>query len=529
MSERQNPYFYKSLISLNDLSVSGIEFILKKAEEVRTADFNETPIMLPETKHKKVLVRAFAEDSTRTRSSHAMAGKEIGMTIEGFTNDAGTSTSKGESLYSTLGTYRDLHAAAIIMRHKLEGAQRFLSEELCGLERNKMFIINAGDGAHEHPTQGLLDALTIRQIQKNSGKAMEDMRAVFVGDNRYSRTVNSIAGLLGRMGMHEMMFINPEALGPSESLIKQLENSNVQVTIENHLADQLRKTDLCYCTRIQEERLPDKRILEKSRDAFTIRTQHLKGTPDHFRLMHPLPMNKDNRGIAQDVDKHPKAIYLSNKDNQKEASQVENGLYVRKAYMLLALWEGFGQDYGEQYDEPAFIERTLKLDDSFMSAVEIGDYTPKEGILGRIQTGYVFDHLPAYMSRFVLDVLHPSKNCFTLTASGLPSSRRDRKDIVKIGNYSISLEQMAKIGVIVPGTTVTRIEQDRPVTKYILGVPNYVEGFLTCENPNCITRPEHHEGATTKMIIENGTVKCHYCDAITPVEELAGKHLKKYG
>jgi aspartate carbamoyltransferase catalytic subunit len=256
----------------------------------------------------KIIATLFFEPSTRTRLSFETAVNRLGGKIIGFSNPASTSTSKGESLKDTImmvSNYADL----IIMRHHLEGAARYASEV------SPVPIINAGDGANQHPSQTMLD---LYSIQKTQG-TLENLNIYLVGDLKYGRTVHSL--IMAMRHFHPTFhFIAPDELKMPDVYkdycklhnIKYVEHSDFN---ENTISD----ADILYMTRVQRERFTDLMEYERIKNVYILRNAMLGKTRSNMRILHPLPRVNE---IAYDVDSNEKAYYFQ---------QARNGLYAREA------------------------------------------------------------------------------------------------------------------------------------------------------------------------------------------------------
>lgn len=297
----------KNLISINSLSKKEILRILDLAK-----DFEKNPVQIKLLKGK-VIATAFYEPSTRTRLSFESAISRLGGEIVGFSDTNSTSVKKGESLKDTimmLSNYSDM----IILRHPREGSSRFASEI------SKMPIINAGDGANQHPTQTLLDLYTIKETQKK----LSNLNITFVGDLKYGRTVHSLVLALIEFNCN-FIFVSPEELKMPQSIIFELKNRNINFIETTDIEKNLDKADILYMTRIQKERFSDELEYEKVKSAYVLTNEIVENTKSTFKILHPLPRVDE---IDISVDENPKAYYFK---------QAENGVYVRQAIMTLLL------------------------------------------------------------------------------------------------------------------------------------------------------------------------------------------------
>lgn len=261
----------------------------------------------------KVVATLFFEPSTRTRLSFESAVNRLGGRIIGFSEASSTSVSKGESLKDTILTvanYSDL----IVMRHPVEGSARFASEV------SPVPIINAGDGANQHPTQTMLDLYSIRKTQGT----LNNQKIVMVGDLKYGRTVHSLLMAMSQFNA-SFVFIAPKELQMPQEYKLFLKESGLKYEEHTDLAENIKDADIVYMTRVQKERFSDPMDYEKVKNAYILRNHMLEGTKENMRVLHPLPRVNE---INIDVDDSNKAYYFT---------QALNGVYARMAIMASIL------------------------------------------------------------------------------------------------------------------------------------------------------------------------------------------------
>lgn len=292
----------KSLISIHDYSKKDYLRIMDLAEE-----FEKNPGKYGSLLSGRVVATLFFEPSTRTRLSFESAVQRLGGRIIGFT-DAGTSSvSKGETVKDTIKTvsqYSDL----IVMRHPIEGSARWASEI------SDVPIVNAGDGANQHPTQCLLDLFTIRQTQKK----LDNLTITMVGDLKYGRTVHSLIQAMSYFSP-SFNFVSPQELKMPNEYKMFLKDKKIKFEEHNDLGEVMKKSDIVYVTRVQKERFSDPIEYEKVKNAFVLNNIMLDGTKKNLKILHPLPRVNE---IDQDVDSNEKAYYFK---------QALNGVYTRMA------------------------------------------------------------------------------------------------------------------------------------------------------------------------------------------------------
>lgn len=298
------------VVSIRDFSREQIEHVLKIADKmVPIAKGEERSVLL----EGFVLGSLFYEPSTRTRLSFDCAMTRLGGRTLGFDEPKGSSVAKGETLADTIRMV-DAYCDVIVLRHPQEGAAR-LAAHFAGKP-----VINAGDGAGQHPTQTMLDLFTIRKEKKS----IEGMNVVLVGDLKYGRTVHSLAEALAMFGA-QLTFVAPPSLQIPKEHLKQVEAMGEKPKISSSLQDVIGDADVLYVTRIQKERFPDPAEYQKVAGTYRIDLEMLKDVKKDMMIMHPLPRVGE---IAPEVDLTPHAKYFD---------QAFNGVPVRMALLGLVL------------------------------------------------------------------------------------------------------------------------------------------------------------------------------------------------
>ncbi|MHB9055278.1 MAG: aspartate carbamoyltransferase [Paludibacteraceae bacterium] len=296
----------RSLVSISDYSKKEILEILHSA-----AEFEANPNR--KTLDGKVIATLFFEPSTRTLLSFETAVNRLGGRIIGFSDSSTSSSVKGETLHDTIRMVAN-YADAIVMRHPLEGAARYASEI------SPVPIINAGDGANQHPSQTLLDLYSILKTQGT----LENLRICLVGDLRYGRTVHSLIMAMSHFNP-SFRFIAPEELKMPDEYKIFCKKNNIAYEETNELAGNFDDADILYITRVQKERFLDLIEFERVKNVYTLKNNMLENSKPTMKIMHPLPRVNE---IDQDVDASPKAYYFQ---------QAQNGLYVRQAIVSKVL------------------------------------------------------------------------------------------------------------------------------------------------------------------------------------------------
>jgi aspartate carbamoyltransferase catalytic subunit len=296
----------KSLVSINDYTKDEYIKILDSAEV-----FEKNPVQ--NILQGKVIATLFFEPSTRTRLSFESAVNKLGGKIIGFSDTSSSSITKVETLYDTIKTVSN-YCDLIVMRHPLEGSARFASEI------TKVPVINAGDGANQHPTQTLLDLYSIRKTQGT----LDNLNIFMVGDLKYGRTVHSLLMAMSKFNT-TYNFIAPDELKIPEEYKLFLENRGLKFYEHKDFTDIISRADIIYMTRVQKERFSDPIEYERTKNAYVLKNEFLIDTKENMRVLHPLPRVSE---IEQDVDMNPKAYYFT---------QALNGVFIRQAIITSIL------------------------------------------------------------------------------------------------------------------------------------------------------------------------------------------------
>jgi len=296
---------FKHLISIEDLTKDDIIYILEKAEEFESVARGEIKNRILEG---KTLANLFFEPSTRTRVSFEIAMKKLGGDVINLTTQEAISMAKGETLADTI-KIMSKYVDVIVLRHPLVGAARYAAEN------SEVPIINAGDGAGQHPTQTLLDLYTIRKES-----SLEKLKIALLGDLKYSRTIHSLIKALVLFDA-EIYLVSPQSLRLPEEFLEEIKG-NVQYA---SLEDIIDKVNVLYVTRIQKERFPDEEEYKKVAGSYKVDLRTLERAREDLIVMHPLPRIDE---ISCEVDKTVHAKYFK---------QAFYGIPVRMAILVEVL------------------------------------------------------------------------------------------------------------------------------------------------------------------------------------------------
>ncbi len=275
----------KNIISIKDFEKSDIEYILNEAEKLE--DIAKSKEISEELKGK-ILGLMFFEPSTRTKMSFETAMKRLSGGCIGFENTGSSSVSKGESIADTAKMFEG-YCDALVIRHELEGVSKFISDIV------DVPVINAGDGAGQHPTQTLLDLYTIK---KEIG-SIDNLKIALIGDLKYGRTVHSLANALTLFDNVELYFVSPDKLKMPQEILLDLDKVGMTYTEVSNISEIIDKVNVLYVTRIQKERFVDIDDYLEIKGAYIINKKMLEGKD--LIVMHPLPRIDEIDGDVDDT------------------------------------------------------------------------------------------------------------------------------------------------------------------------------------------------------------------------------------
>ena len=302
----------QNFVNIQDLDKEQLLYLIRMAQE-----FEKHPNR--ELLKGRIIATLFYEPSTRTRLSFETAANRLGAKVIGFTDAKASSVSKGETLKDTILMVAN-YADTIVMRHYIEGAAQYASEV------SPVPIVNAGDGAHQHPSQCLLDLYTINPTQGT----LENLNIYLVGDLKYGRTVHSLLMAMRHFNP-TFHFIAPAELAMPEEYKIFCKQHGIRYTEqEDFTPEAIAGADILYMTRVQKERFSDLMEYERVKNVYILHNDMLHLAKPNMRILHPLPRVNE---IAYDVDTNPHAYYIQ---------QAKNGLFAREAIFAYCL--GIGMD-----------------------------------------------------------------------------------------------------------------------------------------------------------------------------------------
>lgn len=291
----------KNLVTIAHLSKEELMYMMEMAGE-----FEKHPNR--KILDGRVVATLFFEPSTRTRLSFETAANRLGARVIGFTDPKVTSSTKGETLKDTIMMVSN-YADVIVMRHFLEGAARYASEV------SPVPVVNAGDGANQHPSQTMLDLYSIYKTQGT----LENLEILLVGDLKYGRTVHSLLMAMRHFNP-TFHFIAPKELAMPEEYKVYCREHGIRYTEQEEFNERaIARADIVYMTRVQRERFTDLMEYERVKDVYILREKMLRSAKPNMKILHPLPRVNE---IAYDVDENPHAYYFE---------QAHNGLFAREA------------------------------------------------------------------------------------------------------------------------------------------------------------------------------------------------------
>ncbi len=300
----------RDVVSIKDFSKEELIEVLDRAAEIE-----KDKQKFSQALKGKIMASLFFEPSTRTRLSFEAAMHRLGGSVIGFSEASMTSLAKGETFEDTIRII-DGYCDVIAIRHPEIGS----AKKAADISTNP--VINAGDGAHEHPTQTFGDLYTIR---KSFGK-LDNLTIGFLGDLKYGRTVHSLAYALSHFNA-KIYFISPKSLRMPEDDLKELNERNIEYHHEEDLLKVSRELDILYVTRIQKERFLNPEDYNKVKGVYKLDPSFLKHTKPQLKILHPLPRIDE---INPQLDKAKQSIYFE---------QAHNGVPVRMALLHMIMGE----------------------------------------------------------------------------------------------------------------------------------------------------------------------------------------------
>lgn len=484
----------KDLTSIRDLCREDVDSLVKNALRIKKKGIGKIL-------EDKLVATLFFEDSTRTRGKMEIGALQLGANVTGFGSEEGTSASKNESLLHTVRMYGlSWDADFIVMRHKLDGSARFITDKI------STPVINGGDYNSWHPTQALQDIMTIVEFCGN----IDGLKIAIGGGLLHDRAAHDL--LMGLAFTNAEVYLVPPK--PGSSIPDWMIEDYIKISGKEPITLPDPETAICevkvnayHCNRIKRERFEKgsegdiqfARVCDKHR----ITPRILEGGKKGLIVMDPLPIDKTHPSIDPTLDEAPQIKYYG---------QAENGVHMAKAIFQQILRGGFkGRSVDEESPE-------LWQDVGKLGGSGIG-----KNFLYRLDNGTLIDHIEQGKGLLVYQLLGLGELGTTVVpAVGLNSKSKGRKDIIAIHEKYLTPEQLYKIALISEQATINIIENREVVKKGRVMLPNVLEGVLQCQNQHCISWPEHYEHVPNKFKVENRSPldgRCYYCETPMKREE----------
>ena len=463
----------RDIISITDFSREEILHLCAAGRRMWELEKGGKRNTLRDALRHRTLSYMFYEPSTRTRTSFNTGMRELGGRYDGFSGTEGTSVMKSETVRDTVTMMCANHNDVIVMRHPFDGSLQWAADVA------NIPVINGGDGKNEHPTQALLDVLTIYVVKE--GK-LDGLRVGFGGDLSHGRTVRSLSLALSHFDDITIRWAAEDFLGMPEDLAQLLASRGVKVAREKSVRDVMRQVDFYYMTRPQLERMPgvtQKDIIGMMKQ-YRIDLEKIEGFD--VRVMHPLPVNSEIAEIDYRVYFTPAQAFFS---------QAEFGIFLRKAL----LHEMLGYEGYRRYD--GRLPAELGTGNNRLQRRIHG--TKQSGMfIDKIHDGTVIDHLVPGTLRAVNDVLDLENRGYSCTTATIAEKS---SPFVKTNLRELSERDLKHIALISPEPTVDSIRDGRMTEKF---------AYLLCANSNCITRTVN-EDVPPRFYDDDGTIRCRYC------------------
>ena len=522
--DKAKNYSFKNrdFTSIQNYSKEELDVLIDLALHIKTNfdEFKSRPFVQQNASKREMAGIDFGEPSTRTMMSSLAAAEYLGYNTMILKEDGSSSRAKGESLKHQMLMLLGYHLKFMVKREPFEGVPAWFSINRNFLQKQRMAdglpiqnvpLINAGDGAHQHPTQTLLDLMTIKEYHGRF-----DVPIACIGDNKYSRVVNSLIQVAPKVGIKEMRFVSPEIFQISPQQEMYLRSHGIKYEKTMDVESALKESLVAYVTRFQTDRLDEKlrgaleQMIEELQKNFQITYKRLEAAHPNLILMHALPVDRNIKEIADDADFHPKA---------KHFVQSQNGLYARMGLMTMIA----GGIESQEWSAPTYESSAGRLIEMPVT-YEKGSKPKNAFIVYEMQdNGVAIDHIISGSGRHV-DRYFNKKLASHMITMGQNMRKKDGtlKDVVKIFNYSLQEEDINALGLRAGGCTMNVIEKGHVMHKYEPIPGDVLISLLNCTNSKCITNPEYKEGAETihRRVGQDPETKkhlysCVYCDTFS--------------
>jgi aspartate carbamoyltransferase catalytic subunit len=469
----ESAFHDRDIISITDFSREEILALCRAGQQMATLEKTGQRNSLRDALKHRTLSYMFYEPSTRTRTSFNTGMRELGGRYDGFSGTEGTSVMKSETVRDTVTMMCANHNDVIVMRHPLDGSLQWAADVA------NIPVINGGDGKNEHPTQALLDVLTIYALK---GGTLDGIRVGFGGDLSHGRTVRSLSLALSHFDNVTIRWAAEDFLGMPRDLAGLLAARGVRVEREKSVRDVMGQVDFYYMTRPQLERMPgvtQKDIVGMMKQ-YRIDVEKVEGFD--VRVLHPLPVNSEIAEIDYRVYFTPAQAFFM---------QAEFGVFLRKALLHQML----GHDGYHRYD--GRLPAELGAGNNRLPR-GIGGDKHVAMFIDKIHDGTVIDHLLPGSLRAVSDALDLENRGYSCTTATIPEKKNP---FIKTNLPEPGERDLKTIALLSPEPTIDTIAGGRIAAKFV---------YLLCANSNCITRVVN-EDVPPRFYRDHDAVRCRYC------------------
>jgi aspartate carbamoyltransferase catalytic subunit len=479
----------KHLISAADFTREWLEMILDQAETCDNTALTGTP--LPQPNHHKA-VFFFGEASTRTCDSYDEAGQMLRLRLKTISGKEGTSLTKGEALSAFGRMEAGYNAGVLVMRMPIEGGARWMSE-MYSRHGLRTAVHNAGDGINQHPSQALLDLLTIK---RKLGR-LSDLSIGFVGDLKNSRTIHSLIQALWLFPNIKIVLVSS-----AEVTLQPWYLAGHPDVVVSDSIEALRDCDIVYVTRVQRERFGNPLDYDRVRGRYVVNASALEMLGPKVLIMHPQPVADGE--VHPEVWLHPQVIM---------DEQARLGVPARMAALLHSL-ESLDEATDISVPEPNIREiRRGSIAEAVRAKAD------RERYFLRISEGTVIDHLPFGVGsqvRVVLRSICQKQDGVVVLTEGIESHHlaSGRKDTLVLAHRYLDPEQMAAVWVLAPDATFNVFREGQFIKQRVVHAEVITVG--RCPNTNCITRldPQAARFPRFRVFQEAPVIQCHYCEQV---------------
>lgn len=465
----------RDIISITDFTREEILYLCEKAKMMYDLEKSGQRYKLSSELKNRSMAYLFYEPSTRTKTSHITAIRELGGLSDGFSGTEGTAVTKKETIRDTIMMVCANRFDVIVMRHSLDGSVQWAADV------SSIPVINGGDGKNEHPTQALLDVFSIYLL---NDEKLDGLNVGLGGDLSHGRTIRSLSLALSHFENVTIRWAAEDFLGMPDDLVPLLESRGVNVMREENVEDVMAKVQFYYMTRPQLERMKGISQGDIINMMQKYRIDLAKVKDYDVKLMHPLPVNSE----VAEIDYR---VYFDK--SQAFFQQAENGIILRKALLYEMLkHEGYLQFDGK-------LNPILEQGNNCLKRESKGDDKEGKKFIDNIADGVVVDHLkPGSEQKIVTDLNLINRGTGIIPAN-LPMAG---KSILKTDLVELNERELKMIAEISPEPTINYIREGKVIEKFV---------YLLCRNSNCVTRTLNEDVPPQFYRDGDGGVRCRYC------------------